>query len=152
MKNARQQKILELIEAYDIDTQETLIEKLLEEGIVATQTTISRDIRELKLIKGMSANGGYKYILPGAKKEMNIPVFNSVLTDSVLKIEAACNIVVIKTYPGMANAAAAAIDSIFRHEILGSIAGDDTIIAVLHTMDEANSTCKRILSFLNTEH
>ncbi len=144
MKNARQQKILELIEKYEIDTQESLIEKLLEAGIVATQTTISRDIRELKLVKGMSASGGYKYILPGAKKEMNIPVLNSVLTDSVLKIEAACNIVVIKTYPGMANALAVCVDSFEKPHIVGSVAGDDTILLVVRSEEIANEVANEL--------
>ena len=73
MKNARQQKIMELIDKYDIDTQELMIEKLREAGINATQTTISRDIRELKLVKGISANGVYKYVLPSAKKDVRRP-------------------------------------------------------------------------------
>ena len=106
MKNKRQQKILELIDAFDIDTQEMMIDLLRKEGINATQTTISRDIRELKLVKGMTGKGEYKYILPGIKRENNVPVMNEALADSVLRVEAAGNIVVVQTYPGMANALA----------------------------------------------
>lgn len=144
MKNARHQKILELIEIYDIDTQEMMIEKLREAGINATQTTISRDIRELKLVKGMSGRGEYKYVRPGIKKENNVPVLNSVLTDSVLKIEAAGNIVVIKTYSGMANAVAVCVDSLEKPHIVGSVAGDDTILLVVRTDEVARDVAKEL--------
>ncbi len=131
MKNSRQQKILELIEKYNIDTQETLIDRLREVGVVATQTTISRDIKELKLVKGTTGDGTYKYILPEIKRENNIPVLNSALTESVVKIESARNIVVVKTFPGMANALAVCVDSLEHSNIVGSVAGDDTILLVV---------------------
>ena len=140
MKNARQQKIMELIDKYDIDTQELMIEKLREAGINATQTTISRDIRELKLVKGISANGVYKYVLPSAKKEAPAPVLNSALTESVIGIEAAGNIVVVKTYPGMANALAVCVDS----HIIGSVAGDDTILLVVKTEEIAKEVSREL--------
>ena len=131
MKNSRQKKILELIEQYDIDTQETLIERLAEVGISVTQTTISRDIRELKLVKGMTGRGTYKYIVPGVKRENNTPILNSALTDAVIKIEAAKNIVVIKTFPGMANALCVCVDTLEHPHIVGSVAGDDTVLLVI---------------------
>ena len=149
IKNTRQQKILEIIETYDIDTQDAMIEKLREAGISATQTTISRDIRELKLVKGMSSKGIYKYILPEAKKENNIPVLNSALTESVLKIEAAENIVVVKTFPGMANALAVCVDSLEKPHIVGSVAGDDTIIVVTKDNDTAQSVAGRMKKLLS---
>ena len=137
MKNARQQKILELIDRYDIDTQELMIEKLREAGINATQTTISRDIRELKLVKGISASGIYKYVLPTAKKEASVAVLNSALTESVVAIESAGNIVVVKTYPGMANALAVCVDSLEKPHIIGSVAGDDTVLIVVRDTELA---------------
>jgi len=137
MKNARQQKILELIEKYDIDTQETLIDKLAEVGFAATQTTVSRDIKQLKLVKGMTHNGTYKYIVPEVKSTAGAPVLNSALTDSVVKIEAAGNIVVVKTFSGMANAIAVCIDSIHHNDIVGSVAGDDTILLVIKDSEAA---------------
>ena len=143
MKNARQQKILELIEKFDIDTQELMIEKLRETGINATQTTISRDIRELKLVKGM-LNGVYKYISPSSKRETVVPVLNSALTESVVEIEAAGNIVVVKTYPGMANALAVCVDSLEKPHIIGSVAGDDTILLVVKTEDVAREVAKEL--------
>ncbi len=144
MKNTRQQKILELIEKYDIDTQEIMIEKLREAGINATQTTISRDIRELKLVKGISASGVYKYILPSLKKENGAPVLNSALTESVTEIEAAGNIVVVKTYPGMANALAVCVDSLQKPHIIGSVAGDDTILLVVKNVEVAIEVAREL--------
>ena len=132
MKNARQQKILELIEKYDIDTQETLINKLAEIGYNVTQTTVSRDIRQLNLVKGVSSMGTYKYIVPSAHAVgSNIPVLNSAITDSVVKIAHAGNIVVVKTLSGMANALAVCVDSLHHDDIVGSVAGDDTILLVV---------------------
>ena len=87
MKNARQQKILELIEKYDIDTQDTLIKRLSDEGYTVTQTTASRDIRQLNLVKGISSKGTYKYVAPGSNlgNESRVP-FSASLTDSVVRI------------------------------------------------------------------
>lgn len=137
MKNQRQKKILELIEKYDIDTQETLIDKLAEVGFAATQTTVSRDIKQLKLVKGMTHNGTYKYIVPEVKSTAGAPVLNSALTDSVVKIEAAENIIVVKTLSGMANAIAVCIDSLHQECIVGSVAGDDTILIIVKTSEFA---------------
>ena len=123
MKNARHQKILELIEKYDIDTQDTLIKKLAEEGYTVTQTTASRDIRQLNLIKGVSANGTYKYIAPKVVigQESKTPVLNSSITDAVIAVEAAGHLVVIRTYAGMASAIAVCFDSLRKDNIVGGI-------------------------------
>ena len=139
MKNARHQKILELIEKYDIDTQDTLIKKLAEEGYTVTQTTASRDIRQLNLIKGVSANGTYKYIAPKVVigQESKTPVLNSSITDAVIAVEAAGHLVVIRTYAGMASAIAVCFDSLRKDNIVGSIAGDDTILLVVKTSQGA---------------
>ena len=144
MKNIRQQKILELIARYDIDTQEMMIEKLRDAGINATQTTISRDIRDLKLVKGMSANGEYKYVSPEVRKSVGAPVLNSALTESVVRIEAAGNIVVVKTYAGMANALAVCVDSLEQPHIVGSVAGDDTILLVVRSEEIAKEVCREL--------
>ena len=138
MKNTRQQKILELIDKYDIDTQDTLIKRLAEVGYNVTQTTISRDIRQLNLVKGVTAMGTYKYVAPGVSKESNVPVLNSVITDSVVKIEPAGNIVVVKTFAGMANAIAVCVDSLHHDDIVGSVAGDDTILLVVKDAPSAD--------------
>ena len=139
MKNARQQKILELIEKYDIDTQECLIGKLREEGFEVTQTTVSRDIKQLNLVKGTTEMGTYKYIMPTAKKEEKAPVPTSAITESMVSVEAAQNIVVVKTFPGMANALAVCVDSLEQPHIVGSVAGDDTILLVIKDNETAKS-------------
>lgn len=137
MKNARQEKILEIISEFEISTQETLIQKLAEYGFDATQTTISRDIRQLNLIKGPTARGTYKYVVPTAKKQAPTPVHNSALAESVIKVEAAQNILVVKTLSGMANAIAVCIDTMNLGGIVGSVAGDDTVLLVFKNADIA---------------
>ena len=148
MKSLRQQKILEIIERNDIDTQEALIEKLKEGGYNVTQTTISRDINQLKLVKAVTASGSYKYIVPDVKRENNRTVMNSALTDAVIKIEAAKNIVVVKTLSGMANAIAVCVDSLNHNEIVGSVAGDDTLLIVCVDDAAAESVVEKINSFM----
>ena len=139
MKSARQQKILEIIAKYDIDTQDALIKKLEEQGFEVTQTTVSRDINQLKLVKAVTANGSYKYIIPSVDKDNSKAVINSALVDAVSDIIAAKNIVVVKTLAGMANAIAVCVDSLAHESIVGSVAGDDTIIIVTHDDDIALS-------------
>lgn len=139
MKNARQNKILELIEEYEISTQEALIQRLAEHGFESTQTTISRDIRQLRLIKGPTGRGTYKYVAPEVRRGNDAPGHNSALTDAVIKIEAAQNIIVVKTMSGMANAIAVCIDSLQMKDIIGSVAGDDTILIVFKTAEKAQS-------------
>ena len=143
MKNARQQKILELISEYDIDTQETLIAKLSEAGFTVTQTTVSRDIRQLNLVKGVTSKGTYKYVAPEVRRDSSVPVLNSAITDSVVKIDTACNIVVVKTFPGMANAIAVCVDSLYHDDIVGSVAGDDTILLVARSEETAHKIAER---------
>ena len=146
MKNSRQQKILELISEYDIDTQETLINKLSEAGFNVTQTTVSRDIRQLNLVKGVTAKGTYKYVAPEVRRDNSVPVLNSAITDSVVKIDTACNIVVIKTFPGMANAIAVCIDSLYHEDIVGSVAGDDTVLLIVKTYEIAETLAETLKS------
>lgn len=146
MKNARQDKILEIIENFEIGTQEALIQKLAEYGFDATQTTISRDIRQLKLIKGPTGRGTYKYVIQNEKKPVSVPVHNSVLTDSVVKVEAAQNIVMVKTLAGMANAIAVCIEAMNIRGTVGAVAGDDTIMIVFKDSDIAYSAERELRS------
>lgn len=130
MKYNRQAKILEIIEAEVIETQEEIAEKLKALGMDVTQATISRDIKELRLIKVMSQDGRYRYA-PFSKTE-NV-VYNrlmTIFTESYASSDYANNIVVVKTLPGMAQASASAIDSLSWPEIVGSIAGDDTVMII----------------------
>lgn len=140
MKNARQNMIIEIVENFEIGTQEALINKLREFGCEATQTTISRDIRQLKLIKGPTGHGTYKYVVPSAKETIAAPGHTSALSDSVIRVQAAQNIVVVKTHAGMANAIAVCIESMNVGDIVGSVAGDDTILLVMQDSECALST------------
>lgn len=148
MKGKRQEKILELISTYDIDTQEELSRKLLENGFNTTQGTISRDIRELKITKIPSANGRQKYA-PMVNNDIHVSdKYRRVLSEGILHIESAQNILVVKTVSGMAMACAAAIDSIGIQGIVGSIAGDDTIMCVvkeLSMVDNAIAELNKII-------
>ncbi len=137
MKNKRQYKILDIIKMHDVETQEMLRNLLLEYGFKVTQATVSRDIKELRLVKQMTKNGIYKYAAPvGDKFKQNI------FTDTVLEIDYAMNTVVVKCHTGMAQAACAALDSMDYNGIVGTIAGDDTIFVLMRTESEARKLVK----------
>ncbi|NMA34975.1 MAG: arginine repressor [Clostridiaceae bacterium] len=130
MKYSRHAKILELIEQYHIETQEELAERLREHGMDVTQATVSRDIKELRLIKVMADNGAYRYASI-SRSDGNISnKLLTVLNESFVSCDYANNIVVVKTLPGMAQAAASAVDALKWPDIVGTIAGDDTIMIV----------------------
>lgn len=130
MKSDRQRIILELIRQNDIDTQEMLTDKLRQMGIEVTQTTISRDIRDLNLLKVPKADGNYHYVVSTDVGVVHKPMLGSGVSAAVVRMQGAGNMVVVKTHAGMANAVAVLIDSLRIPEILGSVAGDDTILMV----------------------
>ncbi len=144
MKNKRHDKIMEIIQNLDIETQEDLIDQLRLSGFEVTQATVSRDIRELKLTKILSETGNYKYVVSKNGNQDGHHIYSKALTGSIRSVESALNDIVIKTYPGMANAVAAGIDALHEHDILGCVAGDDTIIIVAHSAEAATAICKRI--------
>ena len=121
-------------------------EKLHEEGFEVTQTTASRDIRELNLLKVSTGRGTYKYTAPNAIREKKAPVINSAITDSIVKIDWAQNIVVVKTLPGMGNAVAVCIDSIESSKVIGSVAGDDTVLIVVRDTELAELVAGELLN------
>lgn len=135
MKSGRQAKILELVKKYDIETQEELSERLLEEGYSVTQATVSRDIRELHLTK-VSRGGRQKYAVMDVSHSDMTEKYIRVLRDGFVSMDMAQNILVIKTVAGMAMAVAAALDHMECHEIVGSIAGDDTIMCAVRTVED----------------
>ena len=147
MKRTRQNKILELISQYEIETQEELGKRLHESGFPVTQATISRDIRELSLTKVAGGNGKPKYAAMDYGGTQT-PVFSDryarVLQDGMVSISQADNLVVVKTVSGMAMAVAAAIDALGLEEIVGSIAGDDTIICIIRDDEEAVKIMKKL--------
>lgn len=137
MKRERQEKIKELIEMYKIDTQDELIRRLKESGFSATQATMSRDIRELKLTKISDGTNGYYYAFPSTIAQNDINKLNASLAHLIISVNSASNIVVIKTHAGMAQAVATGIDNIKSEDILGCVAGDDTIFVVVKDADTA---------------
>ncbi len=136
MKKTRQNKILEIINSQDVETHYELIERLREHGLNVTQATISRDIRELNLTKVSNGTGAYKYVQQNDDRISDVRLSRT-LTDSITHVDCALNQIVLKTYPGMAGAVAVSVDSIDKSEILGCVAGDDTIIVVCRTVDSA---------------
>lgn len=144
MKGSRHKKILDIIRNNDIETQDELIVKLGEAGYDVTQATVSRDIKQLKLVKTATGDGTYKYTSPAPVDAPASTKYKNILYETVLGIEAAQNIVVIKTYSGMANAAAAAVDSLISDMIVGSLAGDDTIFIVVKNADDASDVAQKL--------
>lgn len=145
MKSKRHTKILELITELEIDTQEELLGRLNENGFKVTQATVSRDIKELRLIKVQSAAGGYKYSTNNSRDNVDMSFkFHAVFSESVTAIDYAENMVVIRCYVGMANAACAALDSIHWEGVVGTIAGDDTIFCVMRTRADAMSFAEQL--------
>ncbi len=137
MKQARQAKMVELIGQYEIETQEELAELLKAAGFSVTQATVSRDIRELRLSKMSDSSQKQKYVLHKKEQEELFEKFARVLKDGLVSLEAAQNILVAKTVSGMAMAVAAAIDAMGLVEVVGTIAGDDTVMMAIRTAQEA---------------
>lgn len=149
MKKRRHAKIIELIETYNIETQEELAGKLLEAGFEVTQATVSRDIRELRLSKIPDGKGRQRYAFLGREEAFMGDRYIRVLREGFLSMEVAQNLVVIKTGVGMAMAVAAAIDAMKFPEVLGCIAGDDTIMVASRTMEDATNLTHRLQDMLD---
>ena len=144
MKTKRQLKMLELIKKHEIETQEELSDYLLKEGFQVTQATVSRDIRELKLTKVAMSNGRQKYVALREESEDLSEKYTRVFKDAYISMDMAQNILVIKTVSGMAMAVAAAIDAMHLHEIVGCIAGDDTIMCAVRSVEETVEVMGRL--------
>ncbi|MBQ5560082.1 MAG: arginine repressor [Lachnospiraceae bacterium] len=148
MKVKRQAEIIELINKYDIDTQEELTKRLQDAGFKVTQATISRDIRELKLTKVSTDDGKQKYVvLQGTESDL-YDKYVQVLKTGYLSMDRAQNILVIKTVAGMAMAVAAALDELHINGIVGSIAGDDTIMCAVRDNDEVVKVMQQMKKLL----
>lgn len=145
MKSKRQAKILELIEQKDIETQEQLLKELEDNGFSTTQATISRDIKDLRIIKELSGNGTYRYSSAPKQTEPTFTAkLNTIFRQCVVKYDHAQNIVVIKTMPGLANAACSALDAMDWDSIVGTIAGDDTAFILMRDTAAATAMCTEI--------
>lgn len=144
MKKNRHSEIIDLIENYEIETQEELADRLRQAGYQVTQATVSRDIRALHLSKIPRGNGKQKYVLLKQDESMLSDKYIRVLSDGFVSMDMAQNILVIKTVAGMAMAVAAALDAIKFKEIVGSIAGDDTIMVAVRTTEETKALMQKI--------
>ena len=143
MKSKRQAKIMEIISTSDIETQEQLLQELQNAGFTSTQATISRDIKELRIVKELTSLGTYHYT--SASREVS----NTIFRECVTSFDYAQNIIVIHTLPGLANAAASALDAMSRSVVLGTLAGDDTVIAIMRDSNSAAAFCGEIRSLMN---
>ena len=151
MKASRQQKILEIIEDRVVETQDELAETLKKSGFDVTQATVSRDIRELKLTKLATENGKQKYVsITNNTVEVSERLIR-VFKDAVIKVEAAQNTIVIKTLTGMGMAVAVALDNMENIEILGSIAGDDTVFCIAKNNAHALEFVQKLINIINTK-
>ena len=144
MKLERHSKIVELIGKYEIETQEELAEKLTQAGFNVTQATVSRDIRELKLTKVPGENGRQRYMVLESTRGTSASKYIRILKDGFVSMDMAQNILVIKTVSGMAMAVAAALDAIKFHEVVGCIAGDDTIMCAVRSVDDTIIVMEKI--------
>ena len=152
MKSQRQAKIMEIISTTNVETQEQLLQALEEAGFRSTQATISRDIKELRIVKELTSLGTYRYT--SASREVpNTFTFstrlNTIFRECVTKYDYAQNIVVIHTLPGLAGAAASAIDAMNMSVVMGSLAGDDTVIVIMRDNNAAAQFCGEISSLTN---
>ncbi len=145
MKSKRQAKIMEIISTSNIETQEQLLQELQKAGFTSTQATISRDIKELRIVKELTSLGTYHYT--AASKDAS-PAFsdrlNTIFRECVTSFDYAQNIIVIHTLPGLANAAASALDAMSRSVVLGTLAGDDTVVAIMRDANAAAAFCGEI--------
>jgi transcriptional regulator of arginine metabolism len=148
VKAARQAKLIEIIENYEVETQEELAERLAKAGFASTQATISRDLRELKMTKVAVPGGRAKYVLLKNQEQSNMVRYRRVLRDGILTMETAQNIIVIKTVSGLAMAVAAALDNLNIYGIVGSIAGDDTIFCAIRSNALAGDVIDSIGKFV----
>ena len=150
MKSKRQAKIMEIISTANVETQEQLLQELQKAGFSCTQATISRDIKELKIVKEMTNFGTYRYSI--TEKEPGNPFsdrLNTIFRECVTSFDYAQNIVVIHTLPGLANAAASALDAMKAEYILGTLAGDDTVVAILRDSNSAAVFCGEIKALIS---
>ncbi len=144
IKRKRQTRIIEIIEKEEISTQEDLLHMLSSSGFDVTQATVCRDMKELGLIKMQTPTGGVRYAQPPAGNAAVLQKYKTILSETVVSCKAAATIVVLKTFAGMAQAAAAAIDHMGWDEIVGCIAGDDTIFLATSSVADANTLCEKM--------
>lgn len=150
MKKKRLDKIIEIITTHEVETQDELIAYLRREGFEVTQATVSRDIRELKLTKIMTGHGSYRYVQPEVNHDVKGLHISHALSDAIVRVASAENLVVVHTYPGMAQAVALEVDRLKHPGILGSVAGDDTILIVTAEKAGAHTVSEEIRELIRS--
>lgn len=149
MKSKRQEAILALIQEQNIETQNQLIEALRERGVKSTQATLSRDIRELRLVKELCPDGGYRYAIPSREDSGDhVDRLRKIFRECVVSFDTAQHIVVIHTLPGLANATASMLDNLDVPNLVGTLAGDDTAFLAMRDVDTARDFCREIEAML----
>lgn len=149
MKRYRYNKIKEIVQSQSIETQEELANALLSEGIEVTQATVSRDIKELMLIKIPTGDGHYRYALsPEENVVLSRSRINRLFQDSIIRVDSALNQIVLHTIPGSASAVAFSVDHAKWSEVIGTLAGDDTILLICRSVEEVDSVLKRIADLM----
>ena len=149
MKRYRYNKIKEIVQSQSIETQEELANALLAEGIEVTQATVSRDIKELMLIKIPTGDGHYRYALsPEENVVLSRSRINRLFQDSIIRVDSALNQIVLHTIPGSASAVAFSVDHAKWSEVIGTLAGDDTILLICRSVEEVESVLKRIADLM----
>ncbi len=148
MKSQRHQAILELVSNYSINTQEELLLRLNKAGYNVTQATISRDIKELRILKTLGADGKYRYSAGGRNSNDKVTGFENLFSSSASKVDVSENIVVVRTMSGMAQAVCASLDNLELEDIVGTIAGDDTIFIVAGSKEKAENLQMRFNKLL----
>ena len=150
MKGQRQAKILEIISKTNVQTQEDLLEALQNEGFRATQATISRDIKELRIVKELTNLGTYRYTTSASEMEGTFTgKLNTIFRECVISFDYAQNIIVIRTLPGLASAAGSALDGMHLNSVVGTLAGDDTVMVVMRDNNSAAALCGEIKGLIN---
>ncbi len=149
MKSQRQAKILEIITLQDVHTQEQLLETLQNAGILCTQATVSRDIKELRIVKELTQSGTYRYVMPVQEVSSGFSSrLYSIFRECVIRFDYAQNVVVIHTLPGLASAAASAVDAMKMESVLGTVGGTDTVMIILRDTESAAAFCGELSEIL----
>lgn len=152
MKRARHQAILSLIHKYSIDRQEDLLKYLKDAGFNVTQATVSRDIRELRLMKATDGNGGYRYVVATEKNKAGRSPnrFENIFRESAIGVDYAGHTVIVKCFSGMANAACEVFDAMNWDKVVGTLSGDDTFFVLMRTEEDAGKICDILKEYINS--
>ena len=150
MKPGRQNAILEIISEKDIETQNQLMQELAARGVKSTQATLSRDIKDMRLVKELGPSGNYRYVVAAKNETADLDMrLKKILRESLVSYDVAQNLLIIRTLPGLASAACSAFDSMEIDNLVGTLAGDDTAFLVMRDSESAQTFCREIQEMIN---